>query len=122
MAPVVMVAGEEPVLQSVLMGGVPGLLLGGLPCLGCFLPSPTLSGSPLPLPLSVFRTSAPLSFCTWHGRVVLSSVPIQRQLPFSKGNILLSVDASALLLWLLHLPVGLFIFAIHLLGASDGAL
>lgn len=62
-------------------------------------------GSPLPLRLLVFITSMPLSSCMWCGRIVLFSVPIQRQLPFSKGNLLLLVDSSALLVWLLRLSV-----------------
>ena len=64
------------------------------------------SGSPLPLRLLVLMTSVPLSFCMWCGRIVLFSVPIQRHLPFSKVNLLLLIDSSALLVWLLHLSVG----------------
>lgn len=63
-------------------------------------------GSSLPLCLLVFMTSIPLSFCVWCDRIVLFSVPIQRQLPFSRGNVLLLIDSSALLVWLLCLSVG----------------
>lgn len=64
------------------------------------------SGSPLPLRLLVLMTSMPLSFCMRYGRIVLFSLPVQRQLPLSKENLSLLIDTSALLVWLLHLSVG----------------
>lgn len=35
---------------------------------------------------SVFMAPTPLAFCAWCGRIELFAVPIQGQLPFSKGN------------------------------------
>jgi len=71
-----------------------------------FLAGLTRFPSGSPLPLSALMTSIPLSFCVWCGRTVLFSVAIQRQLPFSRGNLLFLMHSSALLVWLLHLSVG----------------
>lgn len=87
-ASIVMATSQQPILQPVPPGGAPGLLGDSRTADACWR-HPLSIRLPLPLRSLGLVTSVPLLFDVCWGRIVLFSVPVQKQLPFSTGILFL---------------------------------